>query len=99
MTLSSYLAHIMQPKPADVQPPLGPDSREKEHQSRLSHVSGALSTSILSIGDLFKDTVGGQKTVKFPEKLVKVLEQRLQNIAMGKDAACVSIVELSDFLV
>ncbi|KAG2031981.1 hypothetical protein BDR03DRAFT_1027346 [Suillus americanus] len=38
--------------------------------------------------DLFEyDLRDGSKSVKFPEKLLKVLEQRLQNIAMGKDAA------------
>ncbi|KZT37680.1 hypothetical protein SISSUDRAFT_987298 [Sistotremastrum suecicum HHB10207 ss-3] len=36
--------------------------------------------------EVFKD-VGrdGSKSVKFPEKMIKVLEQKLQNIAMGKD--------------
>ncbi|KIY48530.1 hypothetical protein FISHEDRAFT_43123 [Fistulina hepatica ATCC 64428] len=36
--------------------------------------------------DLFKDISGSSKSVKFPEKLLKILEQRLKNIAMGKDA-------------
>ncbi|KAG1807094.1 uncharacterized protein BJ212DRAFT_1449371 [Suillus subaureus] len=35
----------------------------------------------------YRDLRDGSKSVKFPEKLLKVLEQRLQNIAMGKDAA------------
>lgn len=60
------------------------ESKEKEYASRLS---GAISNSIFSIGDLFKDVRDGPKSVKFPEKLLKVLEQKLQNIAMGKDAA------------
>lgn len=60
--------------------------REKEHVSRIS---GALSSSIFSLGDLFKDVRDGPKSVKFPEKLMKVLEQKLQDIAMGKDPACV----------
>lgn len=44
-----------------------------------------------SIGDVFRDVTArdGSKNVKFPEKLVKVLEQRLENIAMGKDSAYV----------
>lgn len=55
----------------------------KEHHSRLS----GLSNSIYSIGDMFKD-VGrdGPRSVKFPEKLLKVLDAKMQNIAMGKDA-------------
>jgi hypothetical protein len=56
---------------------------EKEHYLRLS----GLSNSIVSIGDIFRDIRDGPKSVKFPEKLVKVLEQKLQDIAMGKDAA------------
>jgi len=34
---------------------------------------------------LFKDSRDGPKTVKFPEKLLKVLDAKMQNIAMGKD--------------
>lgn len=45
--------------------------------------------NLLSLGDLFKDSKDGSKNVKFPEKLLKVLEQRLENIAMGKDAVYV----------
>ena len=46
----------------------------------------------LSIGDLFKDIRRkGPKSIKFPEKILKVLEMKMQNIAMGKDAACVLI--------
>ena len=80
---SRLLAHIMQPKPAETPAPTSAETREKEHYSQ--RLSGALSSSIFSIGDLFRD---GQKSVKFPEKLLKVLEQKLQNIAMGKDPAC-----------
>jgi hypothetical protein len=76
----------MQPRPADVVTPGGAEAREKDHTSRLSNT---LSNSILSIADVFKDTSHG-KTVKFPERLVRVLEQKLQDIAMGKDLVCVS---------
>lgn len=79
----------MLPKPAEVPGNTNPEVREKEHISRLS---GALSSSIFSIGDLFKDMREGPKSVKFPEKLLKVLEQKLQDIAMGKDAACVMLL-------
>lgn len=74
----------MQPKPAET--PAETDTRDKDHPSRLS---GALSSSIFSVGDLFRDTRDGSKTVRFGKDLVKVLEQKLQDIAMGKDAAYV----------
>jgi hypothetical protein len=53
----------------------------REHSSRLSALSN------FSLGDMFRD---GSKSTKFPEKLLKVLEQKLQDIAMGKDPVCVS---------
>lgn len=34
---------------------------------------------------MFDSIRDGSKSVKFPEKLLKVLEQKLQDIAMGKD--------------
>lgn len=56
------------------------DAREREHPSRLSALSN------FSIGDVFRDVAGGgSKSTKFPEKLPKVLEQKLQDIALGKD--------------
>jgi hypothetical protein len=65
--------------------------KEKEYHSRLQ---GAISSSILSIGDLFKDLRDGSKSVKFPERLLKVLEQKLQDIAMGKDPVYVLVVPI-----
>jgi hypothetical protein len=58
------------------------DSRDREQSSRLSALSN------FSIGDVFRDVAGGggSKSTKFPEKLLKVVEQKLQDIAMGKDA-------------
>ena len=47
---------------------------------------------MFSIGDLFRD---GLKGVRFPKDLIKVLEQKLQDIAMGKDAAYVSLLLVS----
>jgi hypothetical protein len=55
----------------------------RENSSRLSALSN------FSLGDMFRDVRDGSKSTKFPEKLLKVLEQKLQDIAMGKDAACV----------
>ena len=77
----------MQPKPVDNGTTTAKESHEKESSYRIS--AGAISNSILSIGDLFKDVGSGPKSVKFPEKLLKVLEQRLQTISMGKDATYV----------
>lgn len=73
----------MQPKPLDSISP-EPDVRERDHATRISD---AISNSILSIGDLFKDVREGPKSVKFPEKLLKVLETKLMNISMGRDPA------------
>jgi hypothetical protein len=63
-----------------------PEIREKDTSSRLSAAITNSVVSIVAIGDLFKDIRDGSKSVKFPEKLLKVLEQKLQDIAMGKDA-------------
>ena len=53
----------------------------REPSSRLAALSN------FSLGDMFRD---GSKSTKFPEKLLKVLEQKLQDIAMGRDAGCVN---------
>lgn len=84
---NSLLSYLIQPRPAVVAESPAVANGEKDHASRIS---GAISNSILSIGDLFKDVRDGHKSVKFPERLLKVLEQRLQNIAMGKDATFVA---------
>ncbi|THH06586.1 hypothetical protein EW145_g3985 [Phellinidium pouzarii] len=81
----AFLNYLMQPKAVDTSATPDSETREKDHSSRISD---AISNSILSIGDLFKDaTRDGHKSVKFPEKLLKVLDAKLANIAMGKDAA------------
>ncbi|KAH7927207.1 hypothetical protein BV22DRAFT_1085505 [Leucogyrophana mollusca] len=79
----AILSYLTQPKVTDARTNAA-ESKEKEHYSKIS---GAISNSIVSIGDIFKDIGGGSKSVKFPEKLLKTLEQKLQNIAMGKEAA------------
>lgn len=81
----SLLSYLMLPKPTESSP--NPNEvREREPHSRLSALSN------FSMGDLFKDVRDGPKSVRFPEKLLKVLEQKLQNIAMGKDAACAIMI-------
>ena len=70
----------MQPKQTESLPAVNGENKEYKDHLR------SIQNSIFSIGDLFKD-VGrdGPKSVKFPEKLLKVLEAKMQNIAMGKD--------------
>lgn len=82
----AYLSYLMQPKVAVSTPTLSEASKEKDKEYS-SRISGALSSSIYSIGDLFKDLRDGSRIVKFPKDLVKVLELKLQDIAMGKDPA------------
>ncbi len=75
----------MQPKAAE------PHVQDVPRESRdySSRLQGAISGSIVSIGDVFKDYRDGTKAVRFPKDLLKVLEQKLQDIAMGRDPACV----------
>ncbi|KAJ3715753.1 hypothetical protein FB446DRAFT_741172 [Lentinula raphanica] len=79
----ALLSYLMVPKPTTTAEMKSSDSKDREHSSRLSALSN------FSIGDMIKDLRDGpnSKSVKFPEKLIKVLEQKLQDIAMGKDAA------------
>ncbi|KAK7024966.1 hypothetical protein R3P38DRAFT_3316586 [Favolaschia claudopus] len=74
--LFNYLNHLLLPKPEVVTIP-----EVRGHRSQFSVLSN------FSIGDLFKDVRDGSKSAKFPEKFLKVLEQKLQNVAMGKDSA------------
>lgn len=81
----SYLSFLLTPRaPSTVSPPVNGESKEaRDYQSRLSGITN----SFAGFGDLIKDMAGrdGPKPVKFPEKLLKVLDQRMQDIAMGKD--------------
>jgi hypothetical protein len=78
------LAHIMTAKaPEPVTTPS--EGRDKDYVARMSGVLSSSVHSVISLGDLFKDSMSS-KSVKFPEKMVKVLEARLQSIAMGKDS-------------
>jgi hypothetical protein len=77
----SILSYLLLPK-VDTPKIASNEAKDKEHSSRLAALSN------FSIGDMFKDIRDGPKSVKFPEKLLKVLEQKLQDIAMGKDPAC-----------
>ena len=77
----------MQPKA--VEPQIHAAEAPRESRDYSSRLHGAISGSIVSIGDVFKDYRDGTKAVRFPKDLLKVLEQKLQDIAMGKDPACV----------
>lgn len=79
-----YLSYQLQPKAADNQ-----GEEETKTADYSTRIQGALHNSIFSIGDLFKDSRDGRGSVRFPKDLMKVLETKLQNIAMGKDPACV----------
>ncbi|KIK64923.1 hypothetical protein GYMLUDRAFT_39327 [Collybiopsis luxurians FD-317 M1] len=79
----ALLSYLMIPKPTTTTEMKTSESKEREHSSRLAALSN------FSIGDMIKDLRDGpnSKGVKFPDKLIKVLEQKLQDIAMGKDSA------------
>ncbi|KAF9074643.1 hypothetical protein BDP27DRAFT_1416051 [Rhodocollybia butyracea] len=78
----ALISYLMIPKPATTVEMKSSESKDREHSSRLAALSN------FSIGDMIKDLRDGpnSKSVKFPDKLIKVLEQKLQDIAMGKDS-------------
>ncbi|KAH8079789.1 hypothetical protein BXZ70DRAFT_901581 [Cristinia sonorae] len=78
----ALLSYRMQPKIADSSQP-EPEPKERDYAAKL----GSISNSIFNVGDLFRDLRDGTKIVRFPKDLLKVLEQKLQDIAMGKDPA------------
>ena len=82
------LTYLIQPRAL---PTTTHESDQPKEQGHSSRISGALSSSIVSIGDLFSSTRDGSKSVKFPKELIKVLEQRLENIAMGRDSSYVPV--------
>lgn len=79
-----FLVYLTQPKVVDSSVP-EPEAREKD-ATATTRITDAISHSIFSLGDMFKDS-SSAKNVRFPEKLLKALEQKLANIAMGKDPA------------
>lgn len=84
MDYLSLLSHVISPKPTDApQAQQEAREREREHSSRLSSLSN------FSLGDMFDSFRDGSKSVKFPEKLLKVLDQRLEKIGMNQDPAYV----------
>lgn len=81
----------MQPKTIPSTPQNNGSDAAKERGEYSSRLSGAISSSMFSIGDLFKDLREGPGNVKFPKDLMKVLERKLSEIAMGRDPACVGL--------
>jgi hypothetical protein len=90
---SSYLTYLLTPKPSEsptTAAVVSRDSRDRESKD----VSAKITAYTSSLYDSFTDLLGdfairdGSKAVKFPERLIKVLEGKLQDIFMGKDPKC-----------
>ena len=59
-----------------MQPKVEPQAQvetPKEQRDYSSRLSGVITGSIVSIGDVFKDYRDGTKAVRFPKELLKVL--------------------------
>lgn len=86
-----YLAFLLTPKtPESGASAEGGRSVERDRESfHTSRLTGAISSSLNSVTDLFRDP-SGNRGAKFPDKLFKVLDLKMQNIAMGKDPQSVS---------
>jgi hypothetical protein len=89
LILHSLLAHIISIRPAESAAAAERDrerdrDRDRDYTSRARAALSSSMDSVISLGDVFSASRGS--STKFPEKMVKVLEQRLQMIAMGKDA-------------
>lgn len=82
----SYLAFLLTPKPPESGASVeGGRNVERDRESfHTSRLTGAISSSLNSVTDLFRDP-SGNRGAKFPDKLFKVLDLKMQNIAMGKD--------------
>lgn len=91
----SLLSYQIQPKAVE---PQAQEHAPRESRDYSSRLSGAISGSIVSIGDVFKDYREGTKAVRFPKDLLKVLEQKLQDIAMGKDPAYVAMSRICIYM-
>ena len=76
----AYLSHLTRPKPSQSQQQSQQQPFIPGHKSTGSrHLASSIAT--FSITDLLKDS----KSVKFPEKFVKVLEKKCEQVAMGRD--------------
>lgn len=83
-----YLAYLMTPKVVhSVTDTTSGDPKDTSG----GHHHGRLSNALVSFTDMFRDMSlrDGSRGVKFPDKLFKQLDIKMQNIAMGKDPQCV----------
>lgn len=86
----SYLTYLLTPKPFEsptASSIISKDSRDRESKDVSTKISAYTSSLADSFTDLLSDFAGRDagKVVKFPERLIKVLEGKLQDIFMGKD--------------
>jgi hypothetical protein len=82
-----YLGYLIQPKPLAPRHDSHTEVREREReQSRMPSLSRHY-----SIVDIFSSSgqKSSTKSAIYPKDLIKVLEGKLEVIAMGKDPACV----------
>lgn len=89
----SYLTYLLTPKPSEsptTSAVISRDSRDRESKDVSTKISTYTSSLYDSFNDLLGDFAGrdGSRAVKFPERLIKVLEGKLQDIFMAKDPKC-----------
>lgn len=75
----AYLSHLTRPKPSQSQQQSQQPFIPGHKSTGSRHLASSIAT--FSITDLLKDS----KSVKFPEKFVKVLEKKCEQVAMGRD--------------
>lgn len=89
----SYLTYLLTPKPSEsptTSTVVSRDSRDRDPKDVSTKISAYTSSLYDSFTEVLSDFAGrdGGKTVKFPERLIKVLEGKLQDIFMAKDPKC-----------
>ncbi|KAG8908782.1 hypothetical protein FRB99_003020 [Tulasnella sp. 403] len=82
----AYLSHLLTSRRSEAQEKLNADQREKDTERELNHgrISGAISSSINSLAGMLKGPTK-DRNARFPTEFLKVLDQKMQNIALGKD--------------
>jgi len=86
----SYLTYLLTPKPSEypiTSSVISRDSRDRDSKDVSTKIHAYTSSIADSFTDLLSDFAGrdGGKVVRFPERLIKVLEGKLQDIFMAKD--------------
>jgi hypothetical protein len=95
----SYLTYLLTPKPSESPTTISiisRDSRDRESKDVSTKISAYTSALSDSFTDLLSDFArrDGSKAVKFPERLIKVLEGKLQDIFMARDPKCGDLLNL-----